>query len=597
MKVTSKIKTMFSNELLRYIAAICDTERIPSNNKKMIVLCKLLNKYGIDYEILGGATNRIALQIEGYAVKFAMDEMGYIDNLMEYSLSSELQPYVTKSYETNGYVQIQETVEVMTKELWKVYRNEISKVLDILCIDYLLGDVGLIDRNRTNWGMRDGKPVVLDYAYCHRATEKLFVCEKCGAPLNYNSTYDKLMCSDRSSCLAIYNYNERKQAQGVQVDLDMIKDVKKYSIRIAGEDVSMEIEQIDDRLFSNDKFFIVNEPNDLIRYEELKEERRRMKLEMNGETEQEYMERCFAALVDLANNPEDSKARAIIDATYDPIELIYTDAYVEKYMCDDYEEVDTTPDEGYFDDLGEWHAPEISERQIEENIAQMELDLGNLIDLVRERHGFNNNNDNTYKDSHQSQLDDYLSKRNPQPDIEPEVVQEDIDKQEDINEPETINTDYDYSYGTEDTHERIDETVIINDDSGVEQEPEELDSRYERLINYETGEVIPNVVIDNGLDMQFTDVVDEETGEHHVVITGKDVSRAEEILLQGKHDHIPDEWVKTYHNGMFEDIELPFINKDAAKIIEKHKAKKSNPEDSAVLVNGKPLPIGEEMTI
>ena len=74
---------MFPEELLRYIAAICETKRIESNNQKMIVLGDLLYSNGIDFEILGGATNRIALQIDGYAVKFAMDEQGYQDNLIE----------------------------------------------------------------------------------------------------------------------------------------------------------------------------------------------------------------------------------------------------------------------------------------------------------------------------------------------------------------------------------------------------------------------------------------------------------------------------------------------------------------------------------
>ena len=268
--VTSRIKTMFQPELLRYIAAICDTRRIESNNEKMVVLCDLLYTNGVNFEILGGATNRIALQIEGYAVKFAMDEQGYLDNLIEYALSPELQPYVTKSYETSGYIQVQELVEVMTKELFQVHRQGIYKILDTLCQDYLLGDVGYLEKNRTNWGLRNGQPVILDYAYCHRATENLFTCSRCGAPLTYDSKYDKMMCTDRSGCKMTYTYNERKRVQGKQVDENMVKERKAESIRLAGSDISKEIEMFEDRIIG-DNYFIIDNPGDMHNYNKLKE--------------------------------------------------------------------------------------------------------------------------------------------------------------------------------------------------------------------------------------------------------------------------------------------------------------------------------------
>ena len=145
-------------------------------HQKMILVQQILKRYGIKFRMLGGATNRLTLMIDGYALKFAIDRQGYKDNLMEYSLSPELQPYVTKSYETSGYIQVQELVEVMTKELFQVHRQGIYKILDTLCQDYLLGDVGYLEKNRTNWGLRNGQPIILDYAYCHRATENLFTC-------------------------------------------------------------------------------------------------------------------------------------------------------------------------------------------------------------------------------------------------------------------------------------------------------------------------------------------------------------------------------------------------------------------------------------
>ena len=382
MLVKSRIKSMFQGDLLRYIAAICDTKRIESNKEKMIILGDLLYSNGISFAILGGATNRIALQIDGYAVKFAMDEQGYVDNLIEYSLSMELQPYVTKSYETNGYVLVAECVEVMTPETFQMHRMEILKILDTLCQDYLLGDVGYIKLNMTNWGIRNGRPVMLDYAYCHRATENLFTCSKCGSPLKYDSMYDKLMCTDRSGCKAIYTYNERKRIQGKQVDIDMIAERKRDSIRLSGDEVSKDIEMFEDRLVGNN-YFIIDNPSDMHRYR-LLEEARKMKIMINGGDED--MMSDFDALVTLAIDPDNEEARTIINGTYDEDELpeaIYTENYQENYMdnstisgirmCDAMCDYDCTRDnesEGYEDDY--------------EDYDDIEYSLDNIIDSIED---------------------------------------------------------------------------------------------------------------------------------------------------------------------------------------------------------------------
>lgn len=337
MLLTSKLKTIFSPELLRFIAAICDTKRIESNLKKMIELANLLYTYHIKFEILGGATNRLALQIDGYAFKFAMDEQGYKDNWMEYSLSEELQPYVTRSYETNGYILVAERVDVMTKETFQTYRYEISKVLDQLCQDYLLGDVGYIKKNLTNWGLRNNKPVILDYAYCHRATENLFTCSRCGSPLTYDSSYDLLICTDRSGCKATYTYNDRKQIQGDQVDTDMIVEMKANSVCMGKDEVSKDIQTFEDRLMG-ENYFIIDNPGDLYRYNKLKEEKL-MTINMNGDGTMVDMRDKLSAMIDLANNPNDEEAKKILYGQYGEFEqddngpeAIYTDNYQENYM-------------------------------------------------------------------------------------------------------------------------------------------------------------------------------------------------------------------------------------------------------------------------
>lgn len=232
MIIKSKIKEIFSPELLKLIASICDTRLIDSNQRKMKILQQLLVSYDVQFEVLGGATNRIALLIDTYAVKFAMDQEGYHDNFMEYSLSAELQPYVTKTYETNGYILIAECVKTMTLEEFNFRRSDIKNVLHTVAQEYLLGDVGLVKRNFTNWGIRDnGTVCILDYAYMHRATEGLFTCEQCGDGfLSYSEDFTKLICSNKSVCGKSYTYDDRKRIQGTQVDIDMIDENKGSSI-------------------------------------------------------------------------------------------------------------------------------------------------------------------------------------------------------------------------------------------------------------------------------------------------------------------------------------------------------------------------------
>lgn len=379
-RVTSKIKTTFDETTRRYIAAICDTKRIDSNADKMILLLNLLYTNKVKFEILGGATNRIALQIEGYAFKFAVDEQGYKDNLMEYSLSPELQPYVTKAFETNGYVLIAECVEVMNQTTFERYRYEIQKVLDMLAQDYLLGDVGYLKKNMANWGIRNNKPVILDYAYCHRATENLFTCSSCGSILTYDSVYDKLMCTDRSGCKAVYTYNQRKRIQGNQVDIDMIDEIKAESIILTDNNDYVEVNTFEDRLVS-DKYFIINDLDDLRRYNKIKEEKFMAALSVNGV---EGFEDRLDALIELAMNPNNKQMQEIVftPIASDVPEAIYTDEFNETYLADDYREEPVEEDDVSIDAVSE------RDSMIDTMLAQRQEEIKAQEEIDRERDNF-----------------------------------------------------------------------------------------------------------------------------------------------------------------------------------------------------------------
>ena len=84
MELVSKIKSIFPDEALDLLADICDTRRVPSNIEKMRLVVKVLHRYNITFNMLGGATNRVVVQAGGYAIKIALDDQGYKDNFMEF---------------------------------------------------------------------------------------------------------------------------------------------------------------------------------------------------------------------------------------------------------------------------------------------------------------------------------------------------------------------------------------------------------------------------------------------------------------------------------------------------------------------------------
>ena len=299
MKLTSNIKKSLGEELMRLCAAVCDSRKYDSNQDKMVAVAKLLKMYEVNYSVTGGATNRLAVLIDGYVYKFALDTQGFKDNFIEYAISSELQPYVTKTYETNGYILVAEYVNQMNLTMWRERRDEILKILSTLANHYLLGDVGYTEKNYMNWGTRDdGSLVILDYAYCHRATETLFKCERCGEGLlTYDVNYTMLMCTNRANgCNATYTYNERKTIQGDQVDIDMIEDMKNnHSIALPTGvmDKEVELSEALGEVFDDDVVVVHNEQE----YREYlrEEESRTMLIEDYDSSE------ALDLLIDIAN--------------------------------------------------------------------------------------------------------------------------------------------------------------------------------------------------------------------------------------------------------------------------------------------------------
>lgn len=394
MKIRSKIKKLFPDELLKMCAVTCDTLRINSSQHKMLIIQQLLKRYGVNFSVLGGATNRLTLYIDGYAIKFAIDGQGYTDNLIEYSISRELQPYVTKTYETNGYILVAECVKTMSLDDFKLRRSDIESILSTLAMDYLLGDVGITEKNYTNWGIRDdGSVVILDYAYIHRGTEKLFTCEVCGSGiLRYDPTYTKLKCSNATSCGAEFTYIQRKAVQGDKIDLDMIDDAKHESIILGKGVVEKDVSVDNGKIVSGNKVIINNLP-DYLKY--LKEVNNKMSTNFNAELALKLMAKQAMANTDAEREAIEKELSAVYSETEDDdTEVVYEPSYDNMNYHDEDDE----------DDNQEEPVPDMADGDYGYSMADMVRIANGKVDVSEVDHNYCCD----CGDSHKTQSDDTM---------------------------------------------------------------------------------------------------------------------------------------------------------------------------------------------
>ena len=182
MEQTSKKRSLiikyFTKEIyieLMKITMIADAD----NNEKGSMIKDLLRQYNIPFEGLGSGTNRMAVLIEGYAVKIALDKDGMIDNRREMLYTRQLQPYVVKVYEStpNGLIAVTEFVEIFTLSEFHEHQEEMAEILSNISTQFLIGDCGITGKNYVNWGTRnDGTICILDFAYIYSVKYGIFKC-------------------------------------------------------------------------------------------------------------------------------------------------------------------------------------------------------------------------------------------------------------------------------------------------------------------------------------------------------------------------------------------------------------------------------------
>jgi hypothetical protein len=194
-RLRSRLHSHFTEAALMDLNRLCMDRTISNNNQKADMILSILDKHGIDYVELGPGTNRLAILIDNYVYKIALDIQGKRDNINEFKISQELQPYVVKTYETNELISVHEYITVISREEFVDQVEDIRRILAILAETYLLGDVGTKEKNFCNWGFRDdGKLVILDFAHIYRIDPDQIVCQSDQTVLEYDRDYHDMIC-------------------------------------------------------------------------------------------------------------------------------------------------------------------------------------------------------------------------------------------------------------------------------------------------------------------------------------------------------------------------------------------------------------------
>ena len=234
---------------LRVELELLSRRRDIGNKEKQEELILLLRKWNIDdIVLLGSGTNRYAFKLDGFVVKFATDHDGKIDNWKEFKMAKRLYPYVIKVHEVseNGTILVCEYIQPFDSftEMMQ-YSNDILEILSQLSSSYLIGDVGLSERNYSNWGIRIGtsKPVCLDFAYVYSVSGSLFTCGYCkgNSVLLPNKDYTKLYCSN-PACKKEYKFEDIRAKIGNDEHRHEIGNLNEEGYLVSNSKVLVELD-------------------------------------------------------------------------------------------------------------------------------------------------------------------------------------------------------------------------------------------------------------------------------------------------------------------------------------------------------------------
>lgn len=212
------------------------------NNERGYMIKDVLRKYNIPFSGLGSGTNRMAVLIDGYAVKIALDADGKTDSKREFLYTKALQPYVIKVYECtpDGLISVNEFVDVFTLSDFHQYQDEMREILEDISRNFLVGDVGINGKNYTNYGIRkNGQICILDFAYIYSVKYQVFNCT-CDdtSILRFDDKFINLICP---MCGRKYTFGEiRRRITRVQQE-EEIGDIRRLSYNLHNEEEEVEL--------------------------------------------------------------------------------------------------------------------------------------------------------------------------------------------------------------------------------------------------------------------------------------------------------------------------------------------------------------------
>ena len=323
MKFISRINRVFSDEFLDEMFDLFKQHKFyitkPDGTKvrvddvrhmKALKFREKLSQYltatNMPHTFLGDGTNRMAILIDGFVFKLALDDQGYIDNLTEFKMSKEAQPFVTKTYETNGLFCVAEYVTLISYDEFVKQKSKILEILDILSTEYLLGDMGWTKKNYCNWGYRKNSKdlVILDYGHMLKIEPDKMLCQDCGGFLHYNSTFTEIQCI---SCNKKSDFMSMKSRISKREEMEMIDKYLNNSISTSEGEVDIEMEEVkQESVFREDDDEIVSN-----RFEAFKPEKKRRFSDYMEEDEYEVYEENemydFDAALQLLNDYDQEK--------------------------------------------------------------------------------------------------------------------------------------------------------------------------------------------------------------------------------------------------------------------------------------------------
>ena len=157
-----RIHELYSEERLQAIYDVWHDPKYKDNNERTEANLDILKDLDVTY--IASGTNRMAVLIDDYIHKIALDSYGVADNWQEFNMGPLAQPYVTKSYESNGLITIAEYANLMSIDEFRDNKEVIGAILEELSQDFLFCDISLTTKNFCNYGYRDnGDIVIIDY--------------------------------------------------------------------------------------------------------------------------------------------------------------------------------------------------------------------------------------------------------------------------------------------------------------------------------------------------------------------------------------------------------------------------------------------------